>query len=474
MTFRQFIFSLPALVLAAPAAAAGCDYDITVADPARIELAIALRCEAGITRLTASSLATARIADLVIDGRTVAIEGTGWPAGPGAVTASYRIALGDGGAERRGFQSITRAGSTVMALLDAWLVRPAEDDAMLRLHARTADGFGVALPLQRTESVPAIRAGLVPAAGYTAFGPFVERRIALPGPGAMGWNPAAAPATLRVVRLDGATDLSDQQLFGWIERAAQAVARYWRGFPVAEALIIVVPMAERSNIVFGRVVPGGGISVMLQVGAQAGAKAITDDWVLIHELTHTAAPFMPGAFWLMEGMATYIEPIVRARAGWLAPEAVWAEFVRGMPRGLEAMGRTGLQDAGHGGIYWGGGLFMLLADAELRRASQGRRGLEDCLIEVLRQGGDATQRWTPDAFIRACDRATGTRVLATLAERHRFLGTPVDLAELWGRLGVAAMGDTVRLVDAPEAWLRDAILWGGPNGPLPTLPPLVD
>lgn len=458
---RQFIFSLPILALAGGALAAGCDYDIAPVDADRVEIEITLNCEAGVTRLVAP---TVRPAVLEIDGRAADVTDGGWPVGPGAFSARYRIAPGNG----------RRAGNTAMATLDAWLMRPAEGDVPLRLRAQSREDFAIALPVLHQAGVPTIRSGLVPFAGYTAFGQLVERTIALPGPGAFDEHAAVGPARLRVVRLDGALALTDDQLFGWIERAAAAVARFWRGFPVADALLVVQPMAGRGNVVFGRVVPGGGISVMLQVGEHAGIQAALDDWILIHELIHTASPFMPGAAWLMEGMATYLEPILRARAGWLTSEAVWAEFVNGMPRGLPAMTGTGLDGGGRAGTYWGGALFMLLADAELRRSSEGRRGLEDCLIAVLRQGGDATQRWSPDAFIRACDATTGTPVLAGLAARHRRGGAPVDLTDLWVRFGIVAEGRSVRLTKAPEVWLREAILWGGPGAPPPPLPALLE
>ena len=459
MTFaRQIIFSLPLLVHAGAVAAIGCDYDIAPSDLAPVEIEVALRCEAGVTRLVAPKL---QPITLEIDGRMADVADGSWPVGSDAFSARYRIAPGVGAA---------RMGKTAMATLDAWLIRPVEREVSLRLTARPRDDFSIALPLLRQDGVPTIRSDLVPFAGYTAFGPVVERLIALPGPGAFDWQPAVEPARLRVVRLDGPLALTDDQLFGWVERAGVAVARFWRGFPVADALLVVQPMAGRGNVVFGRVVPGGGISVMLQVGEYAGASAVRDDWILIHELIHTASPFRPGAAWLMEGLATYLEPILRARAGWLTPEAVWAEFMNGMPRGLPAMTETGLDGTGRGGIYWGGALFMLLADAELRRSSEGRRGLEDCLVAVLRQGGDATQRWSPDAFIRTCDAATGVPVLSGLAARHRFAGTPIDLAALWGGLGVLADGRSVHLTETPEAWLREAILWGGPGGSPPALP----
>ncbi|MBM3601660.1 MAG: hypothetical protein FJX35_25985 [Alphaproteobacteria bacterium] len=467
---RQFIFSLP-LLAAAAADAAVCDYDIGLAGTEPITLDIAVACQAGADGLEASRAAASLLRSLAVDGRPMPLEQASWPIGSALFTARYRLALGGDGAAQSGVAAV---GRSVMAELETWLLRPASDDTLVRLRPRLPADFVAALPFKQADGAYVIPASLVPRAGYTAFGRLVETTLALPGPGFSAWNPGTTPARLRIVRLDGTLDLEDARLFRWVERSALAVARYWRGFPVADALLIVVPMTGRSGVVFGRVVPAGGISIMLQLGEHAGAGALDQDWVLVHELTHTASPFMARGFWLMEGLATLIEPIVRARAGWLTPEAVWAEFAQGMPRGLDAMTRTGLQGSGRAGIYWGGALLLLLADVDIRRSSEGRRGLENCLLDVLRQGGDATERWTPEAFMAACDRAIGRPVLAGLAERHRFGGSPVELDALWRRLGVVREGGEVRLVDAPEAWLRDAILWGGTAGPPPALPPRID
>ena len=129
---------------------------------------------------------------------------------------------------------------------------------------------------------------------------------------------------------------------------------------------------------------------MILVGAEAKVRELYDEWVLVHEFTHLGSPYIrdTGA-WLNEGLATYIEPIVRARAGWRSVASVWQEWLQNMPRGLDAMGKTGLAHAGRGGIYWGGALFMLQADIAIRQASGNRLGLEDCLAAVLRRGGDA-------------------------------------------------------------------------------------
>ncbi len=73
--------------------------------------------------------------------------------------------------------------------------------------------------------------------------------------------------------------------------------------------------------------------------------------------------------------ATYFEPIIRARAGWIDEQAVWDEFMRSMPQGLPAVGRIGLEKGeSYRDIYWGGAIYCLLADLEIREKTGGRSG----------------------------------------------------------------------------------------------------
>src|SRR5205823_14815394 len=46
--------------------------------------------------------------------------------------------------------------------------------------------------------------------------------------------------------------------------------------------------------------------------------------------------------WIEEGIATYVEPIARIRAGYLAPRRMWVDLVRDMPQGLPQKGDRGL------------------------------------------------------------------------------------------------------------------------------------
>jgi predicted metalloprotease with PDZ domain len=127
-----------------------------------------------------------------------------------------------------------------------------------------------------------------------------------------------------------------------------------------------------------------------------------------------------------------------------------------------------MRRAGVGAIYWGGAMFALLTDIEMRKRSDGARGIEDCLRAVRRDGGTGDKRWTTEEFIAACDRAVGGGVMAQHARIYYVDGGPVDLEKLWTALGVVPQDNRVTLrSDAPLAKIREAIIWGKPGGPRP-------
>ena len=109
-------------------------------------------------------------------------------------------------------------------------------------------------------------------------------------------------------------------------------------------------------------------------------------------------------------------------------------------------------------IYWGGALFMLLADVAIRTQSGNRLGLEDCIRAVLVRGGDASRRWRLDQALAACNAASGGSAVAMLVDRHIDSAHPLDLDALWRDLGVIPGPDGVTVTDeAPLAAVRRAI-----------------
>ena len=394
------------------------------------------------------------------------------PARRGMASIQYSIdidaALNEG--ERISFG--VRVGRSRLLLLEAWLVQPRNAgvplDLAIAVQAPPEINFAVGLPLRdgryRLIDAP------VRFAGYSVMGRFELRELRVPGIGA-GRDGASSSrpeeSTIRLALLDGQFAVDPARLGEWVRRTSLGVSEYFQGYTAPEALIALVPVPGAA-VSYGRVVPGGGITMVVQVGQQASARTLYEDWILTHETIHTGTPFVYGrGTWIMEGLATYIEPIIRARIGWKSEDDVWREWLTNMRRGLFALTENGLiASSGGGANYWGGALFMLMADLQMREFSAGRYGLEDCLRGLLHEGNNATQRWSVTEFIDGCDRATGGTVMADLAARYAFAGSPLDLDDLWRRLGVRLDANQVVYDDtAPLAAMRKLIMMGDPRRP---------
>jgi hypothetical protein len=152
------------------------------------------------------------------------------------------------------------------------------------------------------------------------------------------------------------------------------------------------------------------------------------------------------------------------RAGDLAETKVWGDLVDDLPKGLPQAGDRGL-DLTHtwGRTYWGGALFFFLADVDIRQRTGNRKGLEHALRAIAAAGGTIEKEWTMDQIIAVGDEATGVPVLRELYDRMKDKPAPVDLDDLWRRLGVRSAGGKISFDgDAPLAAVRKAITTGAP------------
>jgi hypothetical protein len=277
--------------------------------------------------------------------------------------------------------------------------------------------------------------------------------------GAQAAERVSVPGGEISVEIAGESAVLDRgALTAWVRKSAQAVAEFYGRFPVARTRLIVTPRPGR-GVGGGRTWADDGGLIRIRVGEATTAEDYANDWVLVHEMTHLALPSLPDAQeWLEEGLATYVESLARAQAGGLSPESVWAGFVNGMPNGLPQAGDRGL-DRTHtwGRTYWGGALFCLLADLEIRRLTGNTRGLEDALRAILASGNMESSS-DVEPLLAIGDRAVGAPVLEELYARQKDAPEMTDLNALWRRLGVIRTGATVRFDDAaPEAGIRRAL-----------------
>ena len=254
---------------------------------------------------------------------------------------------------------------------------------------------------------------------------------------------------------EGATPILE-----WVQRSADIVSRYYARFPTTSVAIRLVPQ-EGDGVHGGKTFANPDAYIRVQLGREVTPPQLLNDWVLVHEMTHLALPDTGEAHaWLSEGIATYVEGVARVQAGNRSETDVWAEELRSMPRGLPQPGDRGL-DRTHtwGRTYWGGAMFCLLADVDIRRRTQLRFGLQDALRAVLRESGGLATDWPIERVLRSGDAAVGTRTLEDLYAQMKDAPVAPDLMTLWRELGVTPQGDSVTLSDsAPLAEVRHAIM----------------
>jgi len=270
-------------------------------------------------------------------------------------------------------------------------------------------------------------------------------------------------AELQVDFAVGALDLPPAQIVPWIQRAAQAVNVYYGRFPVPRARILIVPVPDRHGVMQGTTwgdmhgMPG---FTRIRIGQHTAEKDLQEDWTMTHELVHMAFPSLPDdQHWMEEGLATYIEPIARVQSGELQARQIWRDMITGMPKGEPQSGDQGM-DHTHtwGRTYWGGALFCLIADVNIRRQTQNRKGLQDALRAIVAAGGTIDHDWPLSKALEIGDKATGTTILIDQYKQWGDSPSPVDLNLLWKELGVNAGSDgAVFDSKAPLAAIRESI-----------------
>jgi hypothetical protein len=141
-------------------------------------------------------------------------------------------------------------------------------------------------------------------------------------------------------------------------------------------------------------------------------------------------------------------------------------MVDAMPQGLPKPGDRGL-DFTHtwGRTYWGGAMYCLLADVEIRKRTGNRMGLEDAMRGILKSGGSIEVEWPLSRALQIADQAIGVSVLEEIYNRMKASPVSPDLDQLWKELGVERQGETVVFDDtAPLAAIRRAITESATRG----------
>ena len=366
----------------------------------------------------------------------------------------YRYLLREAAHALRDVDSAEAWGDVIEASPSVWLLHPmlAPASARYSFRVRVPQGLTFAtgnfVAADGSSDTYEAAASDLDIAPYAAFGPMRMRHV----------QPVAG-AIVDVAIAPVAFEAGDDALVAWVARSARTMARFLGCFPLDRVMVLVVP-ARGNGVRHGETMGDGGASIVVEVSESVDSNALTQDWVLPHEMAHLAVPSVPKRHhWIEEGVAVYVQPIARARSGELTPEEVWREFALGMPRGVPTRVDRGLDDTPDWArTYWGGATFCLLADLDIRRRTGNRLGFEDALRGVLASGGSIAQPWRFERLLDTADASVGTSVFRPMNDEIGREPWTVDLARIFRDLGVLVHdGDVVLTDDAPLAPMRRAI-----------------
>jgi hypothetical protein len=365
----------------------------------------------------------------------------------------YRFALAAAAEALHNIDTAIASGDAWMAPPSTWLLSPPSGPpgALLEFHVDPGAGAHFASGFQRSPSgKPDTYVAPIADLEMSSFAAFGRLQIAEVPAGDTTIRLAAAPKDL---------GLTPEQVVSWVSASAGAVAAYYQGhLPARHALVVIMKGSGKSTR--GETLGGGGPAVIVRASDLVNPETTRDDWVVTHELLHVNFPDLgrPHA-WLSEGLATYLEPVARARVGLVNDQKFWRDLVEGLPQGLPQAGDEGLENTHTWGrTYWGGALFCLLADVTIRERTANAHSLDDVIRFIGKTGDTDDVHWDVRQFLAAGQKATGTPVLAELfAELAEKPGT-VNLSALFERLGVTLQRGTLSFDDhAPLASIRRAI-----------------
>jgi hypothetical protein len=236
----------------------------------------------------------------------------------------------------------------------------------------------------------------------------------------------------------------------WAEEAARATILPSGRFPLRSAHVQIREIDSRSSsaVPWGQTSRDDEVSVLLYVRRGASDEQLRADWTAVHEFSHLAHPYLgERGRWLAEGLASYHQNVLRARAGLLAPEEAWQRLDAGFRRGeaagsgptLDAMGR---QRGGTMRVYWAGAAYWLEMDLVLRRDHD--TTLQDVLDRYAQCCLDGTAHVAPEDFVAALDRAAG---ITLFVPRYRDYAGSTEfpsLVDSYRALGIEREGYGLR------------------------------
>jgi hypothetical protein len=346
---------------------------------------------------------------------------------------------------------------SLLAGAELFLWRPAKRAPDLSVNARFVlpEGMQVSTPWPQHGAEYVLDESAFAFTGHLVFGHFAQQTVDVPG------------AALSVVVMDGFAEPTRSLIAPWLASAGVMAAQPSGAFPAPHAQVIVVPTSPSAfPIHFGHTGRSGGGSIVLFLPTGMDRDQLRSDWIAVHEFAHLLHPFVQrGDAWLSEGLATYLQEVLRVRAGLLPQEQAWRRLYEGAQLGrdtdqsLAQETRMMAYAGNYQRVYWAGAAIALMGDVELRRRTSGRVTLDLVLARLTRDRVGALRGLSAGELLHEMDQRAGVSVFQDLAARYLGAGRLPDLSALYRELGLLDGSDSLSTPRAaPLAWVRDAIM----------------
>jgi len=286
--------------------------------------------------------------------------------------------------------------------------------------------------------------------------------LALGQPAPVG---AAEPAAEQITRQGRTLELrispgfepdTQKDLRAWILFTAQAMEQVYGHWPGKRWLVTVEPLSAPGSdpIPWARVHRDNPDRVEFFVSPRATARELRAAWTGYHEMAHLLLPYRGwGDAWFSEGLATYYQNVLRARAGVLDEQGMWQAMYDGFRRGSDdtrfnTQTLAGASDrmseqGGYRRVYWSGAWYFLMADTRLRRQSGGELDLNVALGKL--NACCAGQRMSVEEMVAKLDRLNRVYLFQPLYEKVRKTTAMPEIDTLFTSLGIALVDDRVVL-----------------------------
>lgn len=285
---------------------------------------------------------------------------------------------------------------------------------------------------------------------------------------AAGAGAAAPPIRLM---LEPPSEASDPEPWTrWMQTALGAVQTVSPDFPVTQLRVRLEGVDTGGGaVVFGRVRRGSPPGLEFYVDPHADLDALNADWRGFHEAAHLLIPF-PGNrdIWFTEGLASYFQYLLQARAGVISERQAWTELARGFQRGfddpqgadrnLRSLSPRMRQLRAYRRVYWTGAAFFLNVDVRLRTETGGRYSLDSALAEFHRCCMHRRSRWSARDLIEQLGSLTAPSIWRQEYQRLMDGIAEPEIERAFGRLGLVFDGAALEFDPDPRAAaLRRAI-----------------